>query len=146
MGNKARSARSMAVKTIVEDYLLAATLRAKHERGEGGTIVLTVPEFPGLVACGSDARGALNELYSRLENVVLKSVERGQNLPVLPYGQGVIDLNAPENRALVSYHRGHRSAPSAENGVEINDPEALEQLFDRLPEPPSSPGSGPRLE
>jgi hypothetical protein len=123
----------MAVKSIVDDYVLAATLRARSERAEHGTIVLTVPEFPGLVACGSDGRETLNELYRRLERLVLNSVKRGVPLPVLVRSDGTsIDLNTPENRALVAHHHRRIEPAKGKPGTEIDSPEALEKFFDEL--------------
>lgn len=118
----------MAVKTIVDDYVLAAMLRAKGGRAERGTIVLTVPDLPGLVACGANAREAYDELYRRLENLVLKCVGRGDRLPVLPLDDTVIDLNTPMNHTLANYHRGQTSEDEASVGVD--SPEALERFFD----------------
>ena len=66
----------MPVKSIVDDYLLAAMLRAKGARAENGMLVLTVPEYPGIVACGADARHALDDLYRLLEDLVRVSLEK----------------------------------------------------------------------
>lgn len=90
----------MPLITIVEDYVLAAMRRAVFERLEGGTIAATVPEAFGVVAFGGDGRECLGNLYERLADWALVSLERGYELPVLDD----IDLNSEMRRILNLSH------------------------------------------
>jgi hypothetical protein len=119
----------MAIKTVVEDYLLAAMKRAEVARAKNGTLVLTVPEFPGTVACGADPLECLEDLYRRLEKWVLLSLARGYSLPPMPAQDGVIDLNTEDNRALAAYHKVSRAPKDAEEATYIGGPDELEAYF-----------------
>jgi predicted RNase H-like HicB family nuclease len=92
------------VKSIVDDYLFAAMLHAKGTRTEDGTLVLTVPDFPGIIACGADARQAFDELYRLLEDWIQVSLEKGYRLPTVKTDTGMIELNSANAQSLVTYH------------------------------------------
>jgi hypothetical protein len=116
----------MAIKTVVEDYLLAAMKRAEVARAKNGTLVLTVPEFPGVVACGANPPECLEDLYRRLERWVLASLAGGYTLPPMTTSEGVIDLNTEENRALAAYHQQSKAPKDADAPTFIGGPDELE--------------------
>jgi hypothetical protein len=119
----------MPTKTVVEDYLLAAMKRAEGARAPNGTLILTVPDFPGTVASGAEPLEGLEDLYRRLEKWVLLSLERGYPLPPMPTQGGVIDLNTEANRVLATYHKESRIPKSVGEHVYIGGPDELETYF-----------------
>lgn len=123
----------MAVKGIVDDYLLAAVKRLEVTHVDNGGIVLTIPDFPGLIGCGQDARAALDELGRRLENLVMKSGECGANLPTLWLNGAEINLNTAQSHALAKHHRTTDAMLSPDKGTRIDSREDLERFFDSLP-------------
>jgi hypothetical protein len=122
----------MPATSIVDDYLLSAMLRARKSRAENGTVVLTVPEFRGIVACGADGRQALDELYRLLEDWVRVSFEKGYQLPVLTTEGGVIDLNRADVRALAKSSRDVSTAPSEGDRTYVGGPEQFEAFLERV--------------
>lgn len=124
----------MAVKSLVDDYLLAAMKRLEVTHVDNGGIVLTIREFPGLIGCGQDAGEAWGELYRRLENLVTRSVERGASLPVLWLNDAEINLNATESHARSDYHHSSQAVLSEQKGTRIDSQEDLERFFDEMPE------------
>lgn len=115
-----------ATTTIVEDYLIAMLPHLRMERLEEGGFVATVPEAPGVIADGDTPPECIADLYERLESWVNDWSARGLPLPVL---QG-IDLNTPENRALVARHHG--GVTEQESGPIFEDGDAfLRYLSDR---------------
>lgn len=95
-----------ATKTIVEDYLIGLLPHMRMERLDEGGFVATIPEAPGVVADGDTPLECLTDLYERLERWVVDWSRQGLLLPVV----GDINLNSPENRALVASHEGGEAA------------------------------------
>ncbi len=124
--------QSMPATSIVDDYLLAVMLRARGSRAENGTVVLTVPEFRGIVACGQDPREAFDELYRLLEDWVRVSFEKGYQLPVLMTEGGTIDLNRADVRALGTSPRDILTAPSEHDRTYVGGPEEFEAFLERV--------------
>lgn len=122
----------MPTKTIVEDYVWAAIARAGHAWGENGTLVMTVPEFPGLVACGADIPSVVHELYRQLEDLVSLSDQRRFALPVLRTQEGEINLNTSEAHALIKYHERQDTRAGEAGEVFIGGPEEMETFLDCL--------------
>jgi uncharacterized protein UPF0150 len=122
----------MPTKTVVEDYLLAAMKRAEGVRDKNGTLVLTVPDFPGTVASGAEPLECLEDLYRRLEKWVLRSLKQGYPLPPLPVPGGVIDLNSQASRALATYHKESTGPKGADDSVYIGEPDELDAFFKDL--------------
>ena len=120
----------MRVISIVDDYLFAAMVRAKGTRVENGTLVLTVPEFSGIVACGENARQAFVDLYRLLEDWVRVSLEKGYRLPVMETENGAIDLNTSDGRVLAAYHLGNSIKRSEHDQIYIGSPEEFEAFID----------------
>ena len=120
----------MPVKSIVDDYLFAAMVRAKGTRVENGTLVLTVPDFSGIVACGENARQAFDELYRLLDDWVRVSLEKGYPLPVLETENGAIDLNTSDARVLAGYHQGISIGRSDPDQIYIGGPEEFEAFIE----------------
>ena len=120
----------MPTRTIVEDYVLAAMARVRHAWAENGTLVLTIPEFPGMVACGADVPSAMRDLYRRLEDWIQLSLERGYSLPIMHAEEGDLDLNSSQSRGHIMYHSAP-GAPSGDRGaVFIGGPDEMEVFLD----------------
>lgn len=122
----------MPTKTIVQAYVLGAISRAEVTWAQNGTVVLTVPEFPGTVACGATPPEALKDLYYRLEKWVLRSLSRGFRLPPMTTKDGIIDLNTEDGRALAAYHVESEGAEDAEESVYIGGPDELKAYLESL--------------
>ena len=122
----------MLTVTIVEDYVFAAMRRARGTKTDDGTYILTVPDFPGIVACASDVPGCFDELYRLLEGWVDRSIEHGFDLPPMQTDDGAIDLNSDANRTLAGYHHGHQPKHSSNDQSFLNGPEELEEFFSEL--------------
>jgi predicted RNase H-like HicB family nuclease len=118
--------------SIVDDYLLSAMLRARGSRAENGTVVLTVPEFRGIVACGADPRQAFDELYRLLEDWVRVSFEKDHQLPVLTTEGGIFDLNRAAVRALAKSSKGVSTVPSEGDRTYLGGPEEFEAFLERV--------------
>lgn len=124
----------MPTKTIVDDYIWAAIARARHAWGEHGTLILTVPDFPGVVACGHDIPSAVEELSRLLERWVWMSYERGLVLPVLTTDEGKVDLNTDDARTLIEYHDHSKVSNDEASEQYIGEAEEMEAFVDRFDE------------
>ena len=122
----------MLVITIVQDYVFAAMRRAKGAKTEDGVYVLTVLDFPSIVACASDVPGCFKELYRLLEMWVIRSLEHGYDLPPMKTEEGMIDLNTEANRSLARYQSGRRTANTSIGQTFLNGPDELEAYFSDL--------------
>lgn len=119
----------MPVKSIVDDYLFAAMVHAKGTRAENGTLVLTVPNFPGIIACGGDARQAFDELYRLLEDWGRVSYEKGYSLPAIETENGIINLNIGDDRDLIKYHQGTSPPQPGQHHTYIGEPDEFERFL-----------------
>lgn len=115
-----------ATTTIVEDYLIGLLPHVRIERLDEGGFVATVPEAPGEIADGDTPPECITDLYERLECWVKDWSRRGLPLPVV---QG-IDLNTPENRALVACHDVGVAMP--ESGPVFEDGDAFIRYLTEL--------------
>jgi predicted RNase H-like HicB family nuclease len=99
----------MPLITIVEHYIFSAMKNAVLEELEDGTLGVSLPECPGVVAFGSDVHGCGVNLYAQLQDWVKVSLELGNPLPVIDG----IDLNSDTGKLLATYHHhGGRTEPS----------------------------------
>jgi hypothetical protein len=112
----------MPLRTIVEDYIIAAMKRASYEPMQEGIMGASVPGCPGVLAFGADIHACAAALYVRLEDWIRVSLENGQQLPVIDE----IDLNSEMGQLLASYHGG--SEPSVQGEFYENEDE-LEAAF-----------------
>jgi predicted RNase H-like HicB family nuclease len=94
---------------IVDAYVVALVHRMEIEALEEGGFVATVPEARGIIADGDTLPQCIEDLVARLERWVRDWSTRGVELPVVDG----INLNTPENRALVGYHKGSEPRPVA---------------------------------
>jgi hypothetical protein len=117
--------------TVVESYVNAAIERAEVATLESGTLVATVPGCPGIVATGADVHQGSEELYHRLEQRVLISLARSQELPVI----AGIDLNTEANRTLATYHSRRVASAQRSGDVFWNEAE-LEAAFEEMDRSP----------
>lgn len=113
----------MPVITIVEDYIFTALRHAVRQDLEDDTVVGTIPQFPGLIAYGSDVHECGRELYRLLEGTIRVWLARNYTIPVI---EG-IDLNAQKSHILATYHRP--MTEDGEPGEFYEDEEALERAF-----------------
>lgn len=100
----------MTVKTIVEDYALAALKRAQFRALDDGAVEAWIPECAALVASGDDVHECWLDLVRRLFDWVRVGLERGFILPVIDG----IDLNTTSSQILATYHHRDPSAPERE--------------------------------
>jgi predicted RNase H-like HicB family nuclease len=122
----------MPLATIVESYVVAALDRAETHQLETGTVLLTVPDLPGIVASGADVHVAYQELYRMLEEWVLLSLARGYRLPVLSTASGAVDLNTEASRTLATYHESRIASAQGPAGTIYENKDELEAAFDEL--------------
>ena len=122
----------MPLMTIVEDYVFAAMSHAKGNRAENGTLILTAPEFPGIVACASDIPTCYQELYRQLERWIARSLQLGYSLPVMQKDGERIDLNTVENRQLAAYHTIGDPAQAPAERPFMTDAKDLDAFFQSL--------------
>jgi hypothetical protein len=88
-----------SVFTIVEHYVFSALRYAQVEEQTEVVLGAFVPQFPGLVAFGSDSHELALSLYGQLLETVRLRLQSGEPLPVIDG----IDLNSEANQVLASY-------------------------------------------
>lgn len=113
----------LPLPTVVEDYVIAAIKHAVAEFSDDGTVGAYVPEFPGIVAFGSDVHECARNLYLHVEEWVRTAISQGYSLPVLDG----IDLDSDTGRILTSYHQ--TSEPTETRGAFFENETALEKAF-----------------
>jgi len=118
----------MALRTIVEDFVIAAMRSAAAESFEDGSVAATVPGCPGVITYGADQHECATELYARLETWVKLSLAASYTLPVIDG----IDLNSQAGQVLATYHGGPGSPAE---GTFYPDEDALEVAFRSHGEP-----------
>jgi predicted RNase H-like HicB family nuclease len=111
----------MPLITIVESYIFAALERALADSLEDGTVVATIPDFPGVIAYGADTHECARELYRLVEDTVRAWLANGYHVPILDG----IDLNSAKGQVLASYHQHPESARP--QGDFYEDEHALER-------------------
>ena len=122
----------MAINTVVEDYILAAMARTRHAWAENGTLVLTIPEFPGMVACGADIPSAMRDLFRLLEGWIWLSHQRNFSLPAMQTDEGILDLNSTDTRALIKFHRLSEATTMERNEAFVGGPDEMDAYIDSL--------------
>ncbi len=122
----------MPLATIVESYVVAALDRAEIHQLESGSVLLTIPEFPGIVASGADVHAAYRELYRLLEEWVLRSLARSYRLPALSTASGAADINTEASRMLATYHESRVTAALGSSRTIYETEDELEAAFDEL--------------
>ncbi len=115
----------MPLLTVVEQYVMAAMLRAQPDILDDGTVVATIRECPGIVASGADRHECTVELFARLEEWIRVSLTNGQRVPVIDG----IDLNAVASQIVTGYHQ---NSVIAEPREFYEDEHALEAAFTRM--------------
>lgn len=115
----------MPLLTIVQHYIFAALMQAVAEEQGDGTVVATVPVFPGLVAYGRDSHECASECYRLIEETVRNWLKAGYELPVIDG----IDLNSEKGKVLASYHQ---QPSSAETETYYDDEDALTAAFENF--------------
>ena len=99
----------MALQTLLQQYVGQIYRRMQHTY-DGGHVLVTVPELPGITAAGHSEREAEMQYMGLFSVWLVKQLEAGY--PVPPLGEH--EINSDYNRQLFSRETGIESPLLAE--------------------------------